>query len=216
MAAWNLPALSDGACAFSDLKEDFVYARIPRGRRGYYIQRGLELGREAARQYAGQDMRALLARDGVEIRRVEGPSPIGLHAQICYDGKNRQVDLFPATARELSQAAAGAGLELAPEELETVFLAHEFYHWLEYSAGVLASAKCDPVEWKVLGLLPRRAQVRRVDEIAAFAFAKQFCRLPVHPKAMDYLLLYQKRGETPAQIGDRLQALEEEYRRECL
>ena len=216
MAAWNLPALSDKACAYSDLKEDFVYARIPRERRKYYIDRGLALGLEAAERYAGRDMEALLVQDGVAVRRVEAPSPIGLHAQICYDGKNRQVDLFPATARELSQALDGTGLALPPEELERVFLAHEFYHWLEYSAGVLASAKCEPIERKALGLFPHRSQVRRVDEIAAFAFAKEYCRLPVHPKAMDYLLLYRKKGEDLEKIGKRLQALEDEYRRECL
>lgn len=216
MAVWKLPAPSDGACAYSDLREDFVYARIPRGRRAYYIGRGLALGREAAEQYAGRDMEALLAGDGVAVRRVEGPSPIGLHAQICYDGKNRQVDLFPATARELSQALDGTGLALSPEELERVFLAHEFYHWLEYSAGAPACAKCDPIEHKTLGLFPHRSRVRRVDEIAAFAFTKEFCRLPVHPKAMDYLLLYRRKGEDLPRIGARLQALEDEYRRECL
>lgn len=216
MAGWTLPPLSDEACAFSDLKEDFVYARIPRARRGYYIRRGLELGREAAKRYQNQDMAALLAKDGVAVRRVEQPSSWGLHAQICYDKDVRQIDLFPATARELSQALEGAGLELPPEALERAFLAHEFYHWLEYSAGALASAKCDSVEWKALGVLTRRAQVRRVDEIAAFAFAKEYCRLPIHPKAMDYVLLYRRQGDSPAQIGERLRALEEEYRRECL
>lgn len=216
MAGWELPALSDGACAFSDLREDFVYARIPRARRGYYIQRGLALGREAAAQYRGRDLTALLREDGVALNRVEEPSPWGLHAQICYDKADRQIDIFADTARALSQALEGTGLEQGPEALERLFLAHEFYHWLEYSAGMLASEQCGPVEWRVLGLIPRRARVRRVDEIAAFAFAKELCGLPVHPKAMDYILLYRRQGVGPEQIAGRLQALEDEYRRECL
>ena len=211
-----MPVLSDEACAFSDLKEDFVYARIPRARRGDYVQRGLSLGREAAARYAVEDMDKLLRRDGVVLNRVEEPSPWGLHAQICYEKAARQIDIFAATARELSEALAGTGLEQPPEALERLFLAHEFYHWLEYSAGVLASAKCEPVEWKVLGPLRRRSQVRRVDEIAAFAFAKQLCAMPVHPKAMDYILLYRKKGEGLEQIAQRLRDMEAEYRRECL
>lgn len=216
MGGWELPVLSDGACAFSDLREDFVYARIPRDRRAYYIRRGLELGREAAARRQGQDLEELLRRDGVAVNRVAEPSPWGLHAQICYDKAVRQIDLFSATALELSQALEGTGLEQTPGELERLFLAHEFYHWLEYSGGTPASGKCEAVEWRVLGLFPRRAQVRRVDEIAAFAFAKQLCGLAVHPKAMDYILLYRKQGAGREEVARRLAALEDDYRRECL
>lgn len=216
MGGWEMPALSDGACAFSDLREDFVYARIPRARRAYYIERGLALGREGVARYLGQDLESLLRADGVVINRVEEPSPWGLHAQICWDKATRQIDIFADTARALSQALEGAGLEQGPEALERLFLAHEFYHWLEYSGGVPASEKCAAVEWRVLGLFPRRAQVRRVDEIAAFAFAKELCGLPVHPKAMDYILLYRRQGEGLGQITQRLRALEADYRRECL
>lgn len=216
MGGWELPALSDRAGAFSDLREDFVYARIPRARRGYYIERGLALGREAAGEYRGQNLEGLLRAGGVTVKRVEEPSPWGLHAQICYDKATRQIDIFADTARALSRALEGTGLEQGPETLERLFLAHEFYHWLEYSGGTLASEKCETVEWKVLGLIPRRARVRRVDEIAAFAFAKELCGLPVHPKAMDYILLYRQRGEGPEGVAQRLRTLEEDYRRECL
>lgn len=216
MGGWNLPAPSDEACAFTDLREDFVYARIPRGRRGYYLARGLALGREAAAQYAQQDLRALLQRDGVVLNRITQPSPWGMHAQICYDKKTRQVDIFADTARAMAEALDGTGLELGAEQLEELFLAHEFYHWLEYSSGLLASEKCEPVEWRVLGPLRRRAGVRRVDEIAAFAFAKELCGLPVHPKALDYVFLYRRQGKSTEQIAPLLAQIEEEYRQECL
>lgn len=211
-----LGAASDEAFAFSDLKEDFVYGRIPRERRGYYIDFGLRMGREAARCCQGAGLEEILGRDGVSVVRVEAPSPSGLHAQICYDGKTRRVDLFCDTARTLSRALEGSGAEQTPRQLEQLFLAHEFYHWLEYSSGQLASEQCERVEWPVLRLFRRRAWVRRVDEIAAFAFAKEVCGLPVHPKALDYLFLYRQQGKQSGQIAPLLAALEEEYRRECL
>ena len=137
MGGWNLPAPSDEACAFTDLREDFVYARIPRGRRGYYLERGLALGRGAAAEYMQRDLRAILQQDGVVLNRITQPSPWGMHAQICYDKKTRQVDIFADTARAMAEALDGTGLELGAEQLVELFLAHEFYHWLEYSSGLL-------------------------------------------------------------------------------
>lgn len=211
-----LGAAGDEAFAFSDLKEDLVYGRIPRERRRYYIDFGLRMGREAARCCRGAGLEEILGRDGVSVVRVEAPSPSGLHAQICYDGKNRRVDLFCDTARTLSRALEGSGAEQTPRQLEQLFLAHEFYHWLEYSSATPTSSLCDRVEWRVLGLFPRSVSVRRTEEIAAFAFAKELCGLSVHPKAMDYVLLYRQKGETMEQIAGRLGKMEEEYRRECL
>lgn len=216
MGGWSLPVLSDEACAFCDLREDLVYPRIPRARRSCYLARGLALGREAAARYPLQQLRGLLEQDGVVLNRVAQPSPSGLHAQICYDKKTRQIDIFTATARAMAEALQDTGLALSAAQLEELFLAHEFYHWLEYSSGQLASEQCEPVEWPVLRLFRRRAWVRRVDEIAAFAFAKEVCGLPVHPKALDYLFLYRQQGRESGQIAPLLAALEEEYRRECL
>lgn len=216
MGGWSLPVLSDEACAFCDLREDLVYPRIPRPQRSCYLARGLALGRAAAARYPLQQLRGLLLRDGVVLNRVAQPSPSGMHAQICYDKKTRQIDIFTATARAMAEALRDAGPALDAARLEELFLAHEFYHWLEYSSGQLASEQCEAVEWPVLGIFRRRARVRRVDEIAAFAFAKEVCGLPVHPKALDYVFLYHQQGKQSGQIAPLLAALEEDYRRECL
>jgi hypothetical protein len=212
MDGFDRLALPDEVYAFSDLREDFAYQKIPPERRGYYISRALQLGRQAAADYQGKDLCALLRADGVTLRRVTEPSPIGLHAQIWYDGPHRQVDLFTDTAQKLSRALADTPLPLTPQQAEELFLAHEFYHWLEYAAGVPTDARCDPVETRVLGLFRREIRVRRTGEIAAFAFAGAWCQLPLHPKALDYWLLYQEEGAERLNLA--LDALSREYQQQ--
>lgn len=209
----ELERIPDEVFAFDDLREDPVYKAIPRSERMAYIRLGLETGRAAAEEYAGRDLAALLRADGVTIHRVEEPSPSCLHAQITYDGGCRQVDLFADTARRLSRVLEAAGFPVSPEQIEQLFLAHEFYHWLEYAGRIRPVEESRPLHTCLLGLIPCTRLVRRTGEIAAFAFAKQVCGLPVHPKAMDYLLLGEMQGEDPA---IRLAQLEQAYREACL
>lgn len=216
MEVMELGRISDEVFAFSDLKEDFAYARIPREKRQYYITAGLAAGRRAARIYRGRDLGALLCSDGVEIRRFSDPSPSGLHSQICYDGAAKQVDLFRDTARQLSAAMDKTPCPVSPQELERLFLAHEFYHWLEYSSGAGTELQCEPICTKMFGLFPRQVRIRRTGEIAAFAFSKEFCGLPVHPKAIDYVFAYGREGKSFEEICARLAGLEAEYQAECL
>ena len=212
----GLEHMADEVFAYDDLKEDFAYGHIPPEKRQYYIAQGLAAGRAAAVQYEGCDLAALLAADGVTLCRVTAPSRIGLHAQICYTGDKKQIDLCAATAKELSEVMADTPYPVSQTQVEQLFLAHEFYHWLEYSAGVATDEKVEPARFRLFGLFERKMAVRRTGEIAAFAFAKQWCKLPVHPKAMDYLLLCQKQGKTQAQAEEQFHRMEQEYQAACV
>lgn len=208
--------LPDDVFAFSELKEDLVYRRIPRDKRQYYIEAGLTAGRQMAHACQGKDLPAVLHEDGVVIRRLSEPSPTGLHAQICYDGNSKQVDLYMDTAHRLSRAMEKTPFPIAPDVLEQLFLAHEFYHWVEYASGSPTEEQCEPLRTKWLGVIPRTIRVRRVDEIAAFAFAKEFCSLPIHPKAIDYILMCQEQAESYEKVCALFVRMEQEWRAACL
>lgn len=208
-----LDRIQDEVFALDDLREDFVYKHIPPAERMKYIQAGLYAGRQAAERYAGQDLTALLRQDGVQIHRIDTPSPTLMHAQITYDKKLRQVDIFTNTAHRISRAAAQAGYAMEAEQVERVFLAHEFYHWLEYSGRLCPVEETLSVQVRALGgIWCRQAQVHRTGEIAAFVFAKEYCGMTVHPKALDHLLLCETLGE-PAE--NHFRVLEENYKQAC-
>lgn len=211
----HLEQIADEVFAFADLKEDFSYAYIPPAARKAYLTRALGAGRQAAAQWAGRDLTAALTAAGAVIRR-HSEAPAGdLHAQITWDGGTRLLELYPATARAVSEAMAETPWPLTPEQAEQLFLAHEFYHYLEYSSGHLTDEQCPPVQKRILGLFPVSAQIRRTSEIAAFAFSKAYCAWPVHPKAMDYVLANRRAGGSPDDLSDWFDRLQADYRTAC-
>ncbi len=207
--------ISEEAFAYSDLREDNLYAHIPPEKRRYYITMGLKAGKRAAAQYSDADLHQLLAKDGVVIQRHLKPSPVGLRSQIWYEGKTKRIDLFVNTALQISCAMEKTPWPVTPEQVEKLLLAHEFYHWIEYSTGVFTAAQCDPLPVKVFGLFQRKAPVRSVNEIAAFAFSYTWCKAPVHPRFMDYMLICERDGKDPTQGWEAAKRLQEEYESAC-
>ena len=210
----RLDHIPDEVFVFHDLQEDLMYKYIPPNQRSMYIKLGLMAGRRAAADYAGQDICLLMQTDGVLLRRIAGPSPDLMHAQICYDGRCRHVDLFVDTAHRICETMARSGHPLEQSLIERIFLAHEFYHWLEYSGRIPLAEEQEPLRLRMLGgLFHRQVLVRRTSEIAAFAFSKEFCAMTIHPKAMDYLLLCEMERSSPQA---RFQTLAHEYQQACL
>ena len=211
----ELAQIPDEVFAYCDLKEDLSFACIPPQARKSYIETALQAGRQAAEKYAGQSLLSVLQHNGVTVRRFEDAPGGDLHAQICYDDKMRQIDLFLPMTRKLSEAMAKTPYPVTAEQVEEMFLAHEFYHYLEYAQGQGTEALCPPVKKKMLGLFSVQSRVIRMREIAAFVFSKQICRAAVHPKAMDYALLCDRRGQPYSELCAWVGRLQAEYEAAC-
>lgn len=216
MQQFRFPAIPDAVFAFSDLREDFVYRHIPPRQRQEYLESAMQIGEQQAAAYAGKDLSQIMEADGVQIRRFPEVSKVGLRSQICYDGKYKYVDIFTETAAQISSALAITDCPLTQGQVEALFLAHEFYHWLEYSSSIPTSQLCGSFRGKVFGLLPRTYQVRRTSEIAAFLFAKKWCGLPIHPKAIDYYLIAHASADGATRAYAELETLTEQYCSTCL
>lgn len=214
-AVEKVGAIDDAIFAYSDLKEDFVYRRIPRERRSYYIECGIKAGREAAAKYRGADLSGILRSDGVTVRYFPGDVASGLHSQIYYDNKTKQIDIFLKTAERISSAMQGTPYPVTAEEASALFLAHEFYHFLEYSQGRYTDELCEPVRSKFLGIWNQTLKVRRTSEIAAFIFAKDFCRSAIHPKILDFALVASEKSQGFGWVLERIDRLRAEYCAEC-
>ena len=211
----QLPSLPDEVFAFQDLKEDFSYAWISPAQREAYLSAALGAGRSAAANWRGHALDEDLARAGVAVRCWPDAPSSDIHSQILWDGGTHQIDIFLPTARAVGEAMAGTSCPLTPEQVKDAFLAHEFYHYLEYSTGHWTDELCPPVSKRIFGIFRTPAPIRRMSEIAAFAFSREFCGLPVHPKLMDYVLLYQRRGLSESELLGRMERLAAEYYAAC-
>lgn len=176
--AWDLFAmgaeLPEGALADA--------ARIARAARS--------LGEEAA---AGYDPRVILrdlGRDGVVISREERGAGRA-HADYWWEGERAGITLYERPIAQIASAAAEAGIGVDARAIEDAHVAHEFFHHLARTGRVDARP---PEEAPRRPLARLRVGRRRhaFEELAAHAFARAACDLPVHPVALDWLLVSQE------------------------
>ena len=120
---------------------------------------------------------------------------MGIHSEAVFHHGKGSIRIYEQVLRELVLALSEAGLEGSFEDMMDLHIAHEFYHCLEYWNGEDISRTCPTVRYRFLGVIPRMGAVRRTREIGAHMFAKEVCRLVIHPKLLDYLLLERKDEE---------------------
>lgn len=185
---------SDLTLGLMELRRDPMYRRIPEERRVRYAERSLSDGYEAVEAAERLAIGELLERAGIAVR-FDGSSGglfgSALRAQIDWTGKVPRIVVYRESMRQLAEAASafpGTFGELTAEAAADIHLAHEYYHWLEYTRGVFTAERLDPVEIR-FGPWKRRASVRQCGEIAAHAFAKRLLKLPHLPNLLDYLYL---------------------------
>ncbi|NGZ74942.1 hypothetical protein [Saccharibacillus alkalitolerans] len=185
---------SDAILGLMELKRDPLFRRIPEERRGYYVERSLAFGREAAAERAGRPIGEWLEREGISVRIDDSSGSMfgtALRAQIDWTAAVPRITVYRESMRQLAEAASvfpemfGT---LTPERAADIHLAHEYYHWLEYRSGTFTKDRLDPVETR-LGPLRRRSAVRQCGEVAAHAFARDLTGLPHLPNLLDYLYL---------------------------
>ncbi|MFD1441358.1 hypothetical protein [Lacticaseibacillus hegangensis] len=181
-------SVSDEACAFHLLKQDAIFSRIPVERQSALVCQAIEIGKRCSRKFRGANLTRFLDEDGVKII-YQPSSPItGLHAQIQYDEKIKKIELYSPVIEQMMQISQTIVEKLTYDQVSQLFIAHEFYHWVEYSSHSLTQNKCDSVEVTYLGFIHTDRKVRMTSEIAAFQFAKEQLQLTIHPLIYDQLM----------------------------
>ncbi len=185
--------MDDHALALCELSNDLIYGKIPKDKLSYYVSNSLLAGEDAAKKYQGSDIFELYRKNGIQINYLEKSSEqfgVMLRGNIVLSGKGCSVELYRESIRQLaahSKTEDGAALNY--DSALRIHLAHEFYHFLEYREGSTISMRLNPVKTLDLKFYSRRAHVRRCEEVAAHAFAKELLGLPVLPNYYDYLYL---------------------------
>lgn len=185
--------MDDRVLALCELSNDLIYGKIPKDKLSYYVSNSLLAGKDAARQFQGCDIFELYRKNEIQINYLEKSSEqfgVMLRGNIVLSGKGCSVELYRESIRQLaahSKTEDGAALNY--DSALRIHLAHEFYHFLEYREGSTIATRLEPVITLNLKFCARRAHVRRCEEVAAHAFAKELLALPVLPNYYDYLYL---------------------------
>ncbi|ASG64378.1 hypothetical protein CEW81_23660 [Kluyvera genomosp. 3] len=149
--------------AWLDLRNDAVFNKIPPDRYRYYLDNALAAGAAAAQEFAGQSIRELYQQHDIDIQFDQGDGlffTVQFRAQFEFSEKKatRRVTLYQPSLESL-QASSGLPLE----KIIDIHLAHEFFHFLEYSRKQPVgkdSRKYAMSRWAVPPLLHRGRRLR--------------------------------------------------------
>ena len=197
---WNPPDLTDHALALRELRLDPFFHRIAPDAYNGYVNGSLNIGREAAEKYVGQDPAGLAVQLGAHI--AYGDCRMEVAGQVVrseYDSGMRAITVYLPSAAEVEERLETGLLRsilssacrkewLRPGLIVDVHVAHELFHHLEATCIGRTDNRLPLVAMQVIGPFAiGTTRVRKCREIAAHAFVKELIRLPFLPNAFDIL-----------------------------
>lgn len=176
-----------------ELQKSPIYEKIPEAERKCYIEESLRYGQEAADKMLkkNKSIFQLLDENKIKLEKKESRKVGGaftLRGEINFD----KVDCSITVNEESIQSIYRGGRQSLPKELILsqkqaleVHLSHEFFHYLEFKSGETVSERLPKARVPLFLKLSHQVEVIECSEIAAHAFAKQFCHLKVLPNYYD-------------------------------
>lgn len=192
----------DRVLAWLDLQNDAVFNKIPPEKYSYYLDNALKAGEDAAEKFAGQSIRELYQQNHIDIKLDKSDGlffTVQFRAQFEFSEKKniRRVTLYQPSLESL-QSCCGLSLE----KIIDIHLAHEFFHFLEYSRKKPVSETLDKVCNVALGPFRGYSTVAATSEIAAHRFCQLLNGLEYYPTYYDFLWLVKSGKQTEQELND--------------
>ncbi len=182
--------------ALLELETDTAVQQLSRDKVHYYLDRSLEIGRLAAKNYESKSIYDLYQKNNILVEELLYDSKFTKmyrkRAEIKKRNKEYIVTLYTKTIEITRQSSDFMRERLqmkmffSNEQLKQLYLAHEFYHYLEFTQLGFTYENLEKIKKKTFfgksilkGLVP-------TSEIAAHAFAQTFCKFPMYPSLLEY------------------------------
>jgi len=153
-------------------------------------QCGQTFARQLRQTYGNASVKQMAASEGAEVTYL---SKTGADSYILFAKYTEPKDIliYRSCAKATDDLIDQEGLRhlIGPVQTEDVLLAHELFHYLEFSCPDAYTLQKHLLLWK-LGPLHNKSSIRCLGEIGAMAFACQLLELPYSPYLFDVLLLY--------------------------
>lgn len=172
------------------LKSDPLYKYITPEKVRYYLDGGIRVGESEAQKYIGCNIDLEIEKLGFEIRRSNCPESLRaleISARTILTKEKSLVEIYTDIIAKKAENARKCNIEISYDEMETLHLAHELFHCIEYSTGEFAWAKFTPVSLKILGFIPLKRSIKSISEVAAHSFAYAVTGKRIIPQFTDEL-----------------------------
>ncbi len=203
-------ALSDGALGLLELKRDMIFHTIPKDKYAYYVTNALRMGEELAEDYIGEDIEKLIKQAGIDIVTVPTSGSyykVRFRARFYKKKDDLKILLYQDTMNEFVENCKGLQKEdvLTREIVRKIYLAHEFFHYIEDLKGKETSEHLDKVNTTKFMFRKIWHFVGSTNEIAAYAFSKKVLGLNNLPNIYDYVYL-QRQGKLKEGFFEKAEA----------
>ncbi|SEW26450.1 hypothetical protein [[Clostridium] fimetarium] len=212
----NLEDISDELMGYSELKQDIIFQYISKADKKSYIQNSINIGKSAVLLYNERKLYQILQENGVVVVMHNDCESEYIHSQIYYDDNIKKIDIYLKSLRKIQEAMKWIQYDISMKELVEIHLAHEFYHFHEFSNNCRTEEMLKPVKYRIFGVMNRKSNVHRTSEIAAHIFAKYSCDFNIHPKVMDYVLMEYQEKRNQSAIFDRMDLMQCELDAVCV
>lgn len=183
-----------------ELQKSPVYEKMTVDEQSYYITQSLLIGKEAAQkmQAKKKTIFQLIEEEKIHLIKKQANKYTGdfiLRGDIHFTQSSCEITIYEDSIQSIykdEKQSLPKWIALTQKQALAVHLSHEFFHYLEFQSGKTVSEQL--AKLKISGFFGRIRQVEVLacSEIAAHAFAKQFCQLNVLPNYYDIHYLYQK------------------------
>lgn len=178
-----------------------IYEKIPEDVRKRYIEDSIRIGKEAAEKMLAQNKSIfeLLNENNVKVEKKtprKDSKQFTLRGEINFKKDSCTITVYEDSIQSIYKGCGQSlpkGLAVTQKQALEVHLSHEFFHYLEFKSGKTVSERLSKVRVPLFFTLTHQVEVTECSEIAAHAFAKQFCQLQVLPNYYDLFYLQQQR-----------------------
>lgn len=185
---------SDIEYAQMQLELDKYFRMIPQEQQQDIICRALELGENTAQEYRSEDLKKAFMDAGYRIeytKNVEHVVKQGLlmRAEIIEDSLGKRVLIYKDSIEQALTDLAEQGVDSNAEQIENLYLAHEFFHLLEMDGHINEDVLHIKVERLKLFGKTFYGRLSSPSEIASNRFAQCVCQCDFNPLLIDDLFI---------------------------
>ena len=189
---------TDFAYALQQLDMDKYASKIPSEEREGIVEQALALGECVAEQHRHTNFHQAFEQAGYKIEYTQNAKQVLSHglmmrAEIIEDNLGKRVLIYRDSIDQAVNDLAAKNIIASPELIESLYLAHEYFHLLEITGQV-----DDPVlQREVIRLTllgkPFYGHLHSPSEIASNCFAHKVCQAPFNPLLIDELFIGDER-----------------------
>lgn len=182
--------------AYLELKKGALFDKIPKELIDNYITESLEIGKVTAEKYRNKSFKELLAENNISFikkSKRQVANMVTLRGEVNFSNKkNSIITVYEDSLKSIvndCNPLLPSNLKLDIKTTLDVHLAHEFFHYLEFSSGKTVSERLPKIVIGKFFKWERTAEIIQCSEIAAHSFSKHYCNLEVLPNYYDYVYL---------------------------